>query len=176
MKRLALGALGVGLALAAAAAPGEAQAVRVGVGIRVPHVGVRFEHGPRRVYTVRRIPRYDYRGRVRALAYMTRYERELYREWLAFEYRRWLRYNRHLRYRSQRAWERDFLRDQRRAERAFRKWQRDRERELARMRNRRDDRDRERQIARWRDRRDDRDRGRPRPIDRRGNRSNRRGR
>jgi hypothetical protein len=160
MKRLALGALGVGLALAVAAAPGEAQAVRVGVGIHTPNVGIRFEYGPERVYPVRRIPRYDYRGRVHALAYMNRLERELYREWLAFEYRRWLSHNRHLRYRSQRAWERDFLRDQRRAERAFRKWQRDRERELARMR----------------DRRDDRDRGQPRGIDRRGNRSKRRGR
>jgi len=176
MKRLALGALGVGLALAVAAAPGEAQAVRVGVGIRVPHVGVRFEYGPERTYPVRRIPRYDARGRVHALAYMSSYERELYREWLAFEYRRWLRHNRHLRNRSQRAWERDFLRDQRRAERAFRNWQRDRERELAHLRNRRDDRDREQEIARWRDRRDDRDRGQPRRIDRRGNRSKRRGR
>ena len=160
MKRLALGALGVGLALAVAAAPGEAQAVRVGVGIRVPHVGVRFEYGPERVYRVRRTPRYDYRGRVHLPAYMNRYERELYREWLEFEYLRWLRNNRHLRYTNHRAWERRFLRDQRRAERAFRKWRRDRERELSRMR----------------DRRDNRDRGQPRGIDRRGNWSKRRGR
>ena len=139
MKRLALGALGVGLALAAVATPGEAQAVRVGVGINLPRIGVRFEYGPQRFYPVGRVSRYDAR-RDR----LARLERELYREWLAFEYHRWRRQDRHARFRSQRAWERGFLRDQRRAERAFRKWQRDRDRELTRLRDRERDRDRNR--------------------------------
>ena len=168
MKRLALGALGVGLALAVAAAPGEAQAVRVGVGIHVPRVGVRVEYGTDRRYPIRRIYRYDSRGYGLDLAYMTRLERELYHEWLAYEYRRWLRNSGRIRFRSQRAWQRHFLRDQRRAERAFRKWLRDfeydrliereRRRERDRLRDR--DRDRVRDRARTRDQRGNRPRGR----------------
>lgn len=172
MKRLALGALGAGLALAVAMAPGEAQAVRVGVGIHVPRVGIRFEYGPQRVYPARRIFRYDSRRRALNYRYMSRFERELYHEWLAYEYRRWIRYNTHVRIRSQRVWERQFLRDQRRAERAFRKWERKRARELARLRDRRDDRGRDR----FRDRDRDRGRDRPRARDVRGNRIRNRGR
>jgi hypothetical protein len=153
MKRLALGALGVGLALAVVATPGEAQAVRVGVGINLPRVGVRFEYGPQRVYPFRRVSRYDMRW-----DRLARLERELYREWLAFEYRRWLRQHRHARFRSQRAWERNFLRDQQRAERAYRKWTRDRERDLVRERER------------------ERDRNRVRPQNNRPNRNRPRGR
>ena len=162
MKRLALGALGVGLALAVIATPGEAQAVRVGVGLNLPRVGVRFEYGPQRGYPIRRVYRYDAR-RDR----LARLERELYREWLAFEYRLWVRHNRHSRFRSQRAWERDFLRDQRRAERAFRKWQRDRERDQARLR----ERDRERDRNRARAQQQQRDRSRARGQNGRRNRN-----
>ena len=162
MKRLALGALGVGLALAIIAMPGEAQAVRVGVGINLPRVGVRFEYGPERAYRIGRVSRYDMR-RDR----LARLERELYREWLHFEYRSWLRQHSHARYRSQRAWERDFLRDQRRAERAFRKWQRDRERDQARLR----ERDRERDRNRARAQQQQRDRSRARGQNGRRNRN-----
>ena len=160
MKRLALGALGAGLALAVAVAPGEAQAVRVGVGIHVPRVGVRFEYGPDRGYPVRRIHRYDSRRYGFNLAYMTRLERQLYYEWLDFEYRRWTRHNRRIRFRSQRAWEQFFLRDQRAAERAFRKWLRDFDYERDRIRDR--DRDRNRDRPKVRNNRGNRGRGRGR--------------
>ena len=172
MKRLALGALGAGLLLTVAVTQGEAQAVRVGVGIHVPRVGIRFEYGPQRVYPVRRIFRYDSRRHALNYSYMSRFERELYREWLEFEYSRWLRQNRRARFRNQRAWERSFLRDQRRAEKAFRKWERDRERELARLRDRRDDRRRDR----IRDRERDRNRNRPRTYQNGRNRGRTRGR
>ena len=148
MKLLTLGALGVGLALTVVPTPGEAQAVRVGVGINLPLVGVRFEYGPQRVYPVRRVSRYDVRRRAQERDRLARLERELYREWLAFEYHRWMRQHRHARFRSQRAWERDFLRDQRSAERAYRKWvrerERDRDRNRARAQNNRPDRNRTR--------------------------------
>jgi hypothetical protein len=170
MKRLALGALGVGLALAAVAAPVEAQAVRVGVGVNLPRVGVRFEYGPNRGYPVRRIYRYDSRGFGLNLAYMTRLERELYHEWLAFEYRRWLRHNRRIRFRSQRAWERHFLRDQRRAERVFRKWLRDFDYD------RMIERERLRERSRFSDSDRNRDGNRPRVQTNRGPRNRIRGR
>ena len=155
MKRLALGALGVGLALAVVATPGEAQAVRVGVGINLPRVGVRFEYGPQRVYPVRRVFRYDAR-RDR----LARLERELYRDWLAYEYHRSMKQYRHARFRSQRAWERNFLRDQRRAERAYRKWVRDRERERDRNWARAQRQERDRNRARAQNNRRNRTRGR----------------
>lgn len=169
MKRLALGALGVGLALTILATQGEAQAVRVGVGINLPRVGVRFEYGPERAYRIGRVSRYDVR-RDR----LARLERELYREWLHFEYRSRQRQHRDARFRSQRAWERDFLRDQRRAERAFHKWQRDREREQARLRTR--DRERDRNRARAQQQQQQRDRNRARGQNRQGNRNRPRGR
>ena len=136
MKLVPLAVLGTGAALLLAAAPGEAQAVRVGVGIRAPRVDVRFEYGPKRVYPPRRVYRYDARARY----HDARLERELYREWLRFEYRRWLREHRRAVYRSQRAWEREYLRDRRRAERAFLRWRRERERDRLRALERMEDR------------------------------------
>lgn len=134
MKRLALGALGVGLALAVVATPGEAQAVRVGVNLA--RVGVRFEYREPRAYPVTRIYRHDSRQLARERDRLLRLERELYREWLAFEYHRWLRYDQRARFRSQREWERDFLRDRQRAEREYRKWLRERDRYVDRGRPR----------------------------------------
>lgn len=134
MKRAILSALGLGLAMTLAGSPTDAQSVRVAVGVRVPHVGVRVDYRPRRAYPVRRV----YRPAPRRLVYerelQRRMERERYRAWLAYEYRRWLRQHHRAQYIAQREWERQYLRDQRRAERDYRKWLRDREKDRRRGR------------------------------------------
>ena len=134
MKRTIFSAIGFGIGLVFCTSSLDAQRVRVAVGVNAPRVGVRVNYRPYRHYPVRQVYRQVPRRLTHERELARRIERERYRAWLNYEYRRWLRHHRHQHYMTQRVWERRYLRDARRADRDYRRWLRDRERDRRRAR------------------------------------------
>ena len=121
MKRALVGLVGLALATSVSAVPAHAQVVYVDVGVRTPHIGARVVYGPRPTAVARTVRYVDTRPA---------------HEWvLAAMYRDAMRG----RYRSQRAFQRDYrkamrkyYKDRRRAERAYARHIREAERDYHR--------------------------------------------
>ncbi len=129
MKRAYVGLLGVALALCVWTVPTDAQVVYVDIAVRSPHFGARVVYGPRPT-AVARSSRYVDTRPVHNWVLAAMYRdaaRGRYRSWRAFErdYRKALR--RH--YKDRRRADRAYVRHLREAEREYHKWQREMERD-----------------------------------------------